>query len=163
MAKFNELYDVDSVQAIQSAIDSKVEMNERGCMIWTGRFAHRSPIIQVRLKGGKALYNSVKRFMVMKTEPDRDFPEKYRYCNTCGDYRCINPEHVFPCDVDTAKAVEVIAWLKHNSLRYNSNIEMAKAYGCSHITIGKYRKMYQQNPDVWDKLVEGFNYAKKND
>ena len=159
--KLLNIHDKDDVNVVRKAIERKMTTNKRGCMVWNGAYAHRTPIIQARLKDGSRVYVSVKRFMVTQANPDADLSDKYRYCNTCGDYHCINPDHIIPCEKDAAKAVEVIAWLKRFGMRYNTNTEMAKAYGCSIPTIGKYRKMYAENPDVWDSLVEGFEYAKK--
>lgn len=147
-------------EIMQNAIAKKVEVLDNGCMVWNGSLAHGSPIIQVRTADGGRSFAMVKRYVLQHADPSIDLSRKGRIFSTCGNKRCVNPNHLKRVNTDMTRAVEVIAWIKQNLVRYRSNYAMGKAYGFSGHTMGKYRKMYLEDPDMWDKLIEGYLNAK---
>jgi hypothetical protein len=146
---------------LSATIAENTTPTETGCLVWEGKFAGRSPIIHTRLKGGRRLYATVKRFLMELEHPGTRYTRGTRFTNTCGDYRCVNPAHLTATDEDLNKALEAIAWLKQYGIRFQTNQEMAKAYGCTAVTIGKYRAMYAKDPLKWDKLIEGFKNVQR--
>ena len=148
-------------EIIQNAIAKKVEVLDNECMVWKGSLAHGSPIIQVRTEGGERSFAMVKRYVLQHADPSVNMSRKGRIFSTCGNRLCVNPKHLKKVDTDMTRAVEVIAWIKQNLIRYRSNYAMGKAYGFSGHTMGKYRKMYLDDPDTWDKLVEDYLNAKQ--
>ncbi|MCW9716992.1 hypothetical protein [Avibacterium sp. 21-599] len=181
MAKLHNIYTEEELNLILDEISKYIEVdNKTDCCIWKGLTDNTTPYLIIN-SGYKRIYITIKRFFLMYENPDRNFKYRIKVDSTCGNMMCVNPYHLKIIEESsnymankkienampqkmkkvTQKMVEVLRFYKNNRYLYDTDGEIAIKLEISNSTLSKYLKIYRENPEPWDILINEYN--EKND